>query len=304
MTSSLHECLVSLFRDDPSLVVELARQVYGLRLTPTPERLNDRHAEFAGDARVHLRVYARYIDLVLVIEDPAHPDGGVVIIVEVQLDDDPIKRRRIAGYVGMVVDRHGLPVHIGAVALKDRVSRKLATWTVGTAMTVRSLVFDRFSIPQVKSLETARRRPSMAILSGIVHGHHGDLATVYTALRLARELPPALRQRYTAGVLAALPEQRRAIFMGALPMYQARPVSQLERSCGTFIVAKREGRAEGLAQLVVSVLEVRGLSVTPEQIAEIQAAELATLERWAVEVREVSSAAALLAGSAGDPEPA
>lgn len=298
MPTTLHEGLVSLFRDDPELIVALVEHRYGLRLTSRADLLIDRHAEFAVDARHYLHVNPRSIDLVLVIEDPEHPDGGVAIIVEVQLDHDPDKRRRIACYLGLVVDRHDLPVHVGVVALKDGVARNLARWKVGSALTVETFVIDRRCVPKMKCLAEARRWPTMAILSGAVHGFHGDLEAARIGLTVALEQERSCRARYAATVLAALSDERRAIFLGALPKMQRQQLSQLERESGTYLFGVREGRKEGrqqrrradLIEFVFAVLELRGLAIDDEQARAIRAAQLDELERWWTRVREVEGA--------------
>ncbi|NVB40390.1 hypothetical protein G6O69_21300 [Pseudenhygromyxa sp. WMMC2535] len=307
MISTLHEGLVSLFLFDPSLVVRLVRGIDGRVLTTTPNRLVDRHTAFYRDAQRVLRVLPRTMDLLLMLEDPAHPGGGTMIIVEVQLDDDPIKRRRIAAYLGLLVDRHDLPVHLGIVSLKDRVSRNLATWEIGSALKIQPYLFDRRSVPRVESVARGLLHPTDAILSGALHGHHGDLEVAVTALEVARQQPAQLRQRYTATVLAALSEANRQNILGAMPVEERMQVSQLERECGTFLAGRREGREEGqqlgerqgMQRLLAALFAKNGLVPDAGQWAQIEAAPAEQLEVWAGRVGSVPSVAELLAPSRG-----
>lgn len=303
MPSTLHEGLICLFRADPQLVVDLVAHGYGLRLTPTPGMLLDRHADLAVDADRHLRVNARCVDLVLVCEDPSHPEGGAVIALEVQLDVDRDKRQRITTYLALLADRHKLPVHLVIVALRDRVARDLATWRLGTALEVHSFILDRHLVPSGIDLEAGHQRPSLAIYAGAMLGFHGDLEAARVGLEVALAQPQPDRQRYAATILAALTQPRRAIFLGALPMYIQRELSQLERESGTFLTGLEEGLTRGreqgrratLAEAVLALLEARGLPVSDAQAARLRDAELETLERCFDAARRIERAAELFA---------
>ncbi|NVB37533.1 hypothetical protein G6O69_06790 [Pseudenhygromyxa sp. WMMC2535] len=321
MLSTLHEGLVSLFHRDPGLAVRLVRGIDGRTLTRDPGRLVDRHAAFHRDAERVLRVLPRSMDLLLVHDDPEDKANGAAIVLEVQLDHDPDKQRRIASYLGLVVDRHDLPVHLGVVSLQDNVSRNLASWEIGTALKVHPYVFDRRSVPRVDSVSKGLLQPVDTILSGVVHGHHGDLEAAVTALEVARRQPPKLRQRYTATVLAALPKEHREIILGAMPVEEQMQVSQLERRCGTFLAGQqegrlegqeegrlegqkegrlegqKEGRREGTLRILGMMLSQRGLVPDAGQWAQLETASLEQLEAWATRIPRVTNVAELLAPS-------
>ncbi|MCA9680623.1 MAG: hypothetical protein KC457_00380 [Myxococcales bacterium] len=80
-------------------------------------------------------------------------------------------------------------------------------------------------------------------------------------------------------------------------------ISRIERRSAFFVhgleegtrKGLEEGRREGYAQLVLSMLEYRGLSCSQQQKSQILAATLGQLERWSVLVREVDHTEALLA---------
>ena len=297
MLGTLHDGLVELFRDDPTLVVRIVRRAYGAKLTTMPKRLVDRHASLNLDAKLLRRIDPRTIDLVLIVKHKAHPDGGAVIIIEVELGDRPIKRRRIAGYVGTLADREGLPIHIGAVALQDRVARKLATWSLGTALKIETFVIDRRSVRPLIDLETARKYPQEAVLSATIHGYHGNLEPVRTALAVVAELPNEQRQRYTATMMAALSKENYAICKKELPMHRQIELSRLERTRGMFLSGLEEGlekgRKEGMTRLISTVLEVRGIPVSKRHATRIRRGTPEQLERWAERAPVVATAAEL-----------
>ncbi|NVB40378.1 hypothetical protein G6O69_21240 [Pseudenhygromyxa sp. WMMC2535] len=321
MLSTLHEGLVALFLDDPGLAVRLVERCDGQVLTRAPELLEDRHASFAADAEQVLKMRGRSVDALLVARDPDDPKGGLAILIEVQLDDDPKKQERLAAYLGLVVDRHGLPVHLGILCLKDRVARKLASWKVGTALCVHPYVFDHRVVKRVESLEEGLERPVDAILSGVVHGHRGDREAARIALAVARRQPEEKRQRYTATVLAGLPKADREAMIRALPEEDEMQLSQLERECGTFNVGLEEGievgrkeglevgldlgREEGLevgreegrrgmVRLLRAFLASRGLEPSEEETAVIEAGTMAELQAWAGKMLVARTVAELL----------
>ena len=305
MPSTLHDGLVELFRDDPTLVVSLVRRAFGATLTPMPERLLDRHATLSVAVRGRLR--QRIADLVLIVRDPEHPDGGTVIIIEVQLQDSRLKRERIASYLALLIERENLPIHIGIVALEERVAERLATWTVGTAVTISTFVLDRRSVPPLLDPETARKHPQEAVLSAALHGYRGDLRPVRVALDAVADLPVEKRSRYTATILAALSDEDHAICIKELPMDRQVEISHIERRSAFFVHGKREGleegtrrgleegKREGVVRLVLTILELRGLALTSAHELLIHGAPLDQLERWATRAREVESTEELLA---------
>lgn len=301
MPSTLHEGLIALLRADPQLVIDLVALGHGVHLTTRPELLVDRHTELGVDGRQLLQVNARSADLVLVAEDPEDPEGGCVIVVEVQLDDAPDKRWRIPTYVASLADRHRLPVHLVVVALRDRVARRLATWSLGTALGIRSFILDRRSTPGAKGTKSSLSRPSAAIFAGAIHGFHGDLEAARVGLMAALALPQPDSQRYAATILAAQSPACRAIFLGALPMQVQGQISQLEREGGSFLAGREEGRREGrrsmLVESIFALLDARDIPVSPRQARRIRAAELELLERCFVAARKVERASELFESS-------
>ncbi|MCA9682006.1 MAG: hypothetical protein KC457_07400 [Myxococcales bacterium] len=308
MPSTLHEGLVELFRDDPTLVVRLVQRAFGATLTPMPERLLDRHATMSVASLS--RAKQRIADLVLIVRDPEHPDGGAVIVIEVQLQNSRIKRRRIASYLALLIEREHLPIHIGTVALEDRVAENLATWTVGTAVTISTFVLNWRSVPPLIDLAEAHEHPQEAVLSATLHGYRGDLRPVRVALDALANLPVEKRSSYTATILAALSDEDHATCIKELPMDRQVEISHIERRSAFFVHGLEEGTRKGLeegtrkgleegtrkgvARLVLTILELRGLPLSSVQAQLIHLAPLSQLEHWATQARDVESAEDLL----------
>ena len=285
---------------------------FGATLTPMPERLLDRHATMSVASLS--RAKQRIADLVLIVRDPEHPDGGAVIVIEVQLQNSRIKRRRIASYLALLIEREHLPIHIGTVALEDRVAENLATWTVGTAVTISTFVLNWSSVPPLIDLAEAHEHPQEAVLSATLHGYRGDLRPVRVALDALADLPVEKRSSYTATILAALSDEDYAICIKELPMDRQVEISHIERRSAFFVHGKREGleegtrrgleegKREGVVRLVLTILELRGLALTSAHELLIHGAPLDQLERWATRAREVESTEDLLvAGEERDP---
>ncbi|MCA9699389.1 MAG: hypothetical protein KC431_17825, partial [Myxococcales bacterium] len=232
---------MELFRDDPTLVVRLVQRAFDATLTPMPERLVDRHANLSVDAAQLRRVDPRTADLVLIVRNPKHPSGGAVIIVEVQIGDDPDKLERIASYLGVLIDREHLPIHIGTVALEDRVARKLDTWSFGTAVTISTFVLDRHTVPPLINPQQARKYSQEAVLSAAIHGHRGNLEPVRVALQAVGHLGEDRRRRYTATILAALSNEDFTICVKELPMNRRVEISRIERRSAFFVHGLEEG---------------------------------------------------------------
>ena len=238
-----------------------------------------------------------------------------MIIIEVQLQDSRLKRERIASYLALLIERENLPIHIGIVALEERVAERLATWTVGTAVTISTFVLDRRSVPPLLDPERARKHPQEAVLSAALHGYRGDLRPVRVALDAVADLPVEKRSRYTATILAALSDEDHAICIKELPMDRQVEISHIERRSAFFVHGKREGleegtrrgleegkregleegKREGVVRLVLTILELRGLALTSAHELLIHGAPLDQLERWATRAREVESTEELLA---------
>ncbi|PRQ03872.1 flagellar assembly protein H [Enhygromyxa salina] len=317
MPGTLHQGVLSLFRDDPWLgfdLLQIDRPVIG---TPV-----DRRGEIDRDAKQHLRIKSRYPDLVLVHQVEGQPAAGIVICVEAQKDPNLRKRWRIPSYQASLAEDYELQTWVFVVSFSSRMSEALKAWSLGSPPRVDAQVLDVDTVPRVASLEQALKRPTAAVLAAILHGYEGDLEAARLGVRACRELSEKQRRRYTATILAALPEREREILMGELPVEEQDELWEIERESGTYKVGLRaglergrseglergrsegleRGRSEGLergrrvtlVEMILAILEVRGVPQDPASEARIRGCEeLPTLQTWARRAREVARASEL-----------
>jgi hypothetical protein len=301
-----------LFRDDPWLgfdLLGLERPVSG---TPV-----DRRAEIERDTDEALKIKSRYPDLVLVYRAELDPREGIVICIEAQKKVDLVKRWRIPAYQGALADDYELQTWVFVVSFSHRLSVTLESWRTGPPPRVDAHTLDVDTVTPIHSLEQARKRPAATVLAAALHGCKGDLEGARVAVKALRDLPDKQRQRYTATILAALPKRERAILIGELPVEERDELWEIERRSGTYLVGleqglergreegrergREEGREEGLergreegrratlVEMIIAVLEVRGLTLDPDSEARIRSCNsLDSLQRWARQAREVA----------------
>jgi hypothetical protein len=163
--------------------------------------------------------------------------------------------------------------------------------------------------PDVVSLMTpdrARAHPAAAVLVAALHGARRNIDMARIAIAAIQHLPEHQRHRYTATIVAALPEPQRTTLIEELPMNDRNPLWGIEKRSGTYQLGlsngreegRQEGRQEGrratLIELILAVLEARGIAVDADAVAHILAEQaLPTLERWALAAREVTQVAQL-----------
>lgn len=148
------------------------------------------------------------------------------------------------------------------------------------------------------SLVEARKRPTAAVLVGALHGRRGNLEAARMAMAACDGLPDRRRRIYLATIIAAVRRPLRDILIGEMNVEEPYPLWEIERESGTYEVGMEagieQGRRQTLIEMILALLEVRGVSVDAEAEARIRSCEsLATLQRWAQAAREVAGATAL-----------
>jgi hypothetical protein len=278
----LHQGVLSLFRDDPWLahdLLALGRPVHG---TPI-----DRSNELDVDGHRSLQINPIFPDVVLVHKDPDDPKLGIVLFVEAQLEADPEKRWQILGYQGLLALLHRVDVHVVVVSFSRAYSRLVRRWA-NCLPRIDAIIVDADSLSVITS-EQARARPAAAVLVAALHGARRNIDMARIAIAAIQHLPERQRHRYTATILAALPKRQRDIVIEELPVNERNALWAIEKRSGTYQLGRQEGRRTTLIELILAVLEVRGIAVDAASRARIRAEPaLPTLERWAIAAREIT----------------
>ncbi|WP_052557202.1 Yae1 family protein [Enhygromyxa salina] len=312
---TLHQGTLELFRHDPWLAFDLLgveRPVVG---TPI-----DRRAEVErNNPKRAGQVLSNFPDLVLVHEDGTR---GVVICVEAQGKLDLKKRWLLPYYQAALAKDHKLPTWIVVVSYCDRVSEQLAAWKVGHPPAVNVLLLDAHTVAPILDVKRGQAWPTAAVLGAALHGCRGNLEAARAGLQSILKLPNERRDSYRATLWAALPKPMQALLKEEMTVEQREEIWDVERRSGAFSYGHEEGleagreegleagREEGLevglevgleegqrvgrrttlVELILTVLEVRGVALQTNEVAQIRGCDrLETLERWAKLAREVNA---------------
>jgi hypothetical protein len=303
----LHQGILSLLCDDPWLPFDLRGIDRPVNGTPI-----DRRADLEHETEDSAKAIIRYVDVVLVVRDPANPKRGIVMCVEVQLELDENKRWRISGYLGALEDAHRLPAILVFVSFSRRVSRAARTWGLGPGLRFDMLLLDADTVPMVPTLEAAIARPTAAVLAAALHGCRGNLDAARMGIAASQHLPDKQRRRYIATILAAVPKRLRGILIGEMNVEQRNELWKIERRSGTYLLGLENGRNEGLERgrneglergrrmtlvdMILTVLEVRGIELDSDTEVRVRSCEsLDTLQHWARRALEVTQARELFA---------
>lgn len=299
MPTTHHQGLVWIFRDDPRLVFDLLRSLFAIEL-PALVNLRDRKGELdrfnpcfgdSGELRPDLALSADPA------EGPAHE--GIAVVVEVQGLIKRIKRFRLWTYWALLAELLERSTAVLMIPLEDSVSR----WARGLGALEYPprealLVLDRQNMPRIASIDEARRRPSMALLSAMIHGPNGDLEVFSVGLRVALEFTDARRWRYASCLLSVLPDEQRQIFIGALTMNERHQLSQAERRSVAFHDGRREGKLEGKLEALLTILELRKLPLSAADRRRLEACEDSErLDRWILDAMQARDLRELFEGS-------
>jgi GNAT superfamily N-acetyltransferase len=303
----LHQGVLSLYRDDPWLAHDLLGLDRPVDGTPI-----DRSNELDVHGQRTLQIDPIFPDVVLVYIDPKDRKRGIVIFIEAQLEADPEKRWQILGYQGLLALLHRVDVHVVIVSFSRAYSRLVRRWA-NCLPRIDALILDADTVG-VMTLKQARARPAAAVLVAALHGFRGNIDMARIAIAAIKRLPERRRQGYTATILAALPERQRDTLIKELPVNERNALWEIEKRSGTYLLGCKEGRKKGrqegrlegrkkgreegrastLIELILAVLDVRGIAVDAANTARIRAERaLPTLERWAAEAREVTKVSQL-----------
>ena len=306
MASALHDGLLRLLRDRPSLLAELLGDAFPVPFTPGLElRVADSQLD-----EVPVREHRADLLLTLGGDEPAQ-----VLVVEVQRRVRPEKPRAWLSYLHGAILRHRVPATLVVLATTPAV----AAWAAGpfdfggSSVVLRPFVLSANHVPLV-SAETAARSPERAMLALLFHPRDPRVlpATEAAITALARLDTPRAAD-YSAVAWQALAARLRPAWEALMrassrklvpPFVQEWEEKGRLRGLEEGLVrgleqGREEGREEGLekgrATMLLAVLEQRGLPVSDAQRRRILACSLpSTLDDWTRRVLLVESVAALL----------
>ena len=277
-TSLPHEALLLLFRNRPELAPELLRDALHVPL-PAYAEARIESAELTDVVPTEYRA-----DLVVLLVN-GKPVLGIV--VEVQLQKDPRKPLTWPVYATNLRARLSCPTCVLVVTPSESVAAWARTPVdIGPGFSFAPLVVGPQAVPVVSDAAEAARDPELAVLSAMAHGQ-GDAASriALAALAAAGTLDDDRAMLYWDLVLASLGEAAR------VALEELMATGNYEYQSDFAKKHRAEGRAEGEATAILTILDARGLAVTSEQRRRIVAcSDPAALERWirkAVLVTEV-----------------
>jgi hypothetical protein len=267
----LHEAIVTLFRNRPTLAAELLVRVG----VPVPH---------AGEGCVHEADLTQLVpteyraDLVVV-----HGEGmdGVAVVVEVQLAQDPDKPFVWPLYEAALRARLRRPVCVLVVTVDEAVARWAATPVLLGPSGSRfvPVVLGPAAVPWVTGDEAALA-PELAVLSALAHGREPGAAPVaLSAIGAALCLDGERAKLYHDLVMQHLGEALRAELEALMATGKYEYQSEFARKY--IAQGEAQGEVRGKAEALIAVLAARGLTVSPGQRERIVACgDIATLDRW------------------------
>lgn len=273
MPSLLHEAILELFRNRPSLAAELLRDAFDVAL-PEHEAIELESPDLSEVTPAEYRA-----DLALKLSS-----GGVVrlgVIVEAQLRRDPTKRFTWAVYVAVLRSKLGCPVLLVVVAPDAGV----AEWCrkpidLGGGCILRPIVVGPESVPVVTDTKEAERAPELAVLSVMAHGKEEVGAEIARAVIEAADTLDEDRAKLYVdlAMISLAPAARAALEALMRPGYEYQSDFARKYVAQGRAEGRAEGEARGLREAVLDVLAARGIAVSTDVVARIEAStEIAEL---------------------------
>ncbi|WP_394836898.1 hypothetical protein LVJ94_08315 [Pendulispora rubella] len=294
MPSLPHEGLVLLFRHNPELAAQLARDTLHVNLPPFD------HARI-GEADLTQPVPATFTaDLIILLERGPERKPVCALIVEPQLAPKLEKRRTWPHYTTGVRAKFGCDAVLLVVAIDEHVARwasePIEIGHPGFCLT--PLVLGPKDIPCIVDPAEARSAPELAILGIMAHGKHEDperaLEMATAAIAACHELEDDRALPYSELVFLSLGQVAKIALerlMAGAPFEYQSDFALKHRGEG-----RAEGKAEGKAASVLTVLRARGVAIADEQKARVLACrDLDQLDRWLERAVSVAAAEQLFA---------
>ncbi len=288
MPSLLHEIPLLLIEDEPSLLLHLLSHSLKLEI-PAFTKLTVGPADHN-----EVLVIGGQSDRVLILSrpDPTEEEPGrtkpvLGIINESQLDPDEEKWLSWPHYHSSLRRKLGCTVWLVVICPRAATAKWAARPVPMYQPESRfvPLVLGPAEIPRVSSLEEARLRPALAVLSAVVHSGEPDSIEVTRAGLYAADLIAERGGRkYDDLILDLLDDASIQLLEKMLMQNEDRLFESFGHGyLGTKLKAKSEakGRAEGQAKALLMILSERALPISEEQRQRIQSCQdIPTLDIW------------------------
>jgi len=282
----LHEALLLLFRNRPSLAPDLLRDVLHLDLPHYSEVRLD------SSELVDLQPAQYRADLVILLLDGLPVLG---IVVEVQLGRDEDKRYSWPMYVAGLRARFRCPVCLLVVTADDAMARwSSRSIELGGGNRFTPLVLGPSGVPEVVDETRAQDDPELAVLSAMAHGRDTDtdkaVRIAAAAITASIGLDAERSTVYFDLIVASLSEVARKALQSMDPAkyeYQSefakRYLAQGEAK------GEARGEARGRATLLLKQLALRFGSLPDESIDRVRSASIEELDRIAERILTANS---------------
>lgn len=271
MPSQLHEALLLLFRNRPTLAPELMRDALHCELPAfTEARI---HAADLTDVKP-----AEYrADLVVLLLDGVPVYG---IIVEAQLARDRRKKFVWPVYVASLRARLEIPVSLFVVTADEATARWAAQpIELGAGGVFQPLVLKPSGVPEIVDEAQARADPELAVLSAMAHGGDEDFTKAARIALAAHRATSVLDSErgwmYFDLVLKSLSRAAQTELQAMDPAKYEYQSDFARRYIG---LGRAEGQAEGRAALLQRQLTLRFGPLPAEAAERLSAATIEELD--------------------------
>lgn len=279
-----HEALVQLVRTAPELVTRLLHPLFDDLPSAPIEVL----PQVTATELVNLDLPEHRADVVLLFGDPQRPREAIV--VEVQSEPDPRKRRTWPFYVTGFGVRFNCPVTLVVLTLDDDVAAWCRTpidFGRGRGF-LHPVAIGPRDVPKITDPEAAAAAPELAVLSVIAHGRSpGAESIAYAALSAAQRLDTQAGIHYADFIEAFLGDVARVALRQLMQQKSDNPFfSELFSTAWSsgksegFADGEARGRVEGKTRSLLKMFRLR--MWTPP--AEIEARVLACQDEAQVDL--------------------
>lgn len=272
MATLLHEVLVALFRNRPTLAAEILRGPMGFDVPS----FSKAHIEESSLTTITPTSFTA--DLVVTLR---RDEAVLGVVVEVQLAIDKRKPASWFVYLANLYAKIEAPVVLLVIATSDRVAafcaRPLSYGPPGFVL--RPFVLGPSDVPILTDVDEAAEAPELAILSALAHSQGPHAFTVGRLALYAASLLDSDRNRLYSDLILAKSAARAELEETLMIPVGYKPQSDLFKRW--YAEGREEGRVEAKAEALLVLLQARGLPITDEASAKVhKCTDIAVLDAW------------------------